>query len=252
MPPRVIVVPVPNQLPRWVALPAEKDTHLARVEDVIAANVAAMFPGSRVAATAAFRITRDADVVLQDDEQIEDLLRAMEEVVLSRRRREPVRLTISARPDPRLKKWLTEWLKLPEEQVYETDGPQEAAALWEIVNRRGMDELRSEDWPPQVPRDLVGADDLWEAIEDHDVLLFHPYESFDPVVKLVEQAAEDPRVLAVKQTLYRTSGDSPIVRALARPGTTARRSRCWWSSRPASTSGGTSTGPGGWRTRGST
>ncbi len=213
---RVIVVPVPNQLPRWVALPSEKDTHLARVEDVIAANVSAIFPGSEVAATATFRITRDADVVLQDDEQIEDLLRAMEEVVLSRRRREPVRLTISARPDPRLKKWLADWFRLPDGQIYEVDGPQEASALWEIVNRRGMEELRSEDWKPQVPRDLVGTGDLWEAVEDHDVLLFHPYESFDPVVKLVEQAAEDPRVLAVKQTLYRTSGDSPIVRALAR------------------------------------
>jgi polyphosphate kinase len=215
-PPRVVVVPVPNQLPRWVALPSEKDTHLACVEDVIAANVASLFPGSRVAATAAFRITRDADVVFQDDEQIEDLLRAMEEVVLSRRRRNPVRLTISARPDPRLKKWLADWLKLPDEQVYEVDGPQEASALMEIVNRRGLENLKIDDWPPQVPRDLLGTDDLWQAIEDHDVLLFHPYESFDPVVKLVEQAAEDPHVLAIKQTLYRTSGDSPIVRALAR------------------------------------
>ena len=80
----------------------------------------------------------------------------------------------------------------------------------------GFDDLKIDDWPPQVPRDLIGADDLWEAIQDHDVLLFHPYESFDPVVKLVEQAAEDPQVLAIKQTLYRTSGDSPIVRALAR------------------------------------
>ena len=81
-------MPVPSQLPRWVTLPSERRLHLARVEDVIAANLAAMFPGSEVAATAAFRITRDADVVLQDDEEIDDLLHAMEEVVLSRRRRD--------------------------------------------------------------------------------------------------------------------------------------------------------------------
>jgi polyphosphate kinase len=213
---RVVVVPVPIQLPRWVTLPSESETHLARLDDVIAANLGAMFPGSEVVATAAFRISRDADVVLQDDEEIEDLLHAMEEVVLSRRRRTPVRLTISARPDARLRNWLTDWLKLSDEEVYEVDGPLEASSLMELVNRRGFDDLKIDDWPPQVPRDLIGADDLWEAVQDHDVLLFHPYESFDPVVKLVEQAADDPRTLAIKQTLYRTSGDSPIIRALAR------------------------------------
>ncbi len=213
---RFVVVPVPSQLPRLVPLPAERDIHLARVEDVMAANLSAVFPGCEVEAAAAFRITRDADVVLHDDEEIEDLLHAMEEVVLSRRWRTAVRLTISARPDPRLRKWLADWLKLSDDEVYEIDGPQEASALMEIVNRRGFDELKIDDWPPQVPRDLIGADDLWEALQDHDVLLMHPYESFDPVVKLVEQAADDPQVLAIKQTLYRTSGDSPIVRALAR------------------------------------
>ena len=213
---RVVVVPVPSQLPRWVTLPSEGELHLARVDDVIAANLAEMFSGSDVAATAAFRVTRDADVVLQDDEEIDDLLHAMEEVVLSRRRRDPVRLTISAGCDPRLRKWLADWLKLHDEDVYEAGGPLEAAALWELVNRPGFDDLKIDDWPPQVPRDLIGADDLWQAAQDHDVLLVHPYESFEPVVKLVEQAADDPQVLAIKQTLYRTSGDSPLVRALAR------------------------------------
>ncbi len=215
---RIVVVPVPTQLPRWVTLPAESGTHLARLEDVIAANLDAMYSDSRVLATAAFRISRDADVVLQDDEEIDDLLHAMEEVVLSRRRRTPVRLTISARPDPRVRTWLADWLKLRDEEIYEYDGdvPQEASALMELAARRGFDDLRIDDWPPQTPRDLIGAEDLWQAIQDHDVLLFHPYESFDPVVKLVEQAADDPQVLAIKQTLYRTSGDSPIIRALAR------------------------------------
>jgi polyphosphate kinase len=198
-----------------VAIPADKYVCLARVEDVIAANLPALFANRDIQATAAFRITRDADVELDDDE-VADLLHAMEEVVLARRRRTPVRLTLSANPAPRIKAWLTDWLRLRDEDVYEIDGPHEAAALMEIVGRQGFDHLRIDDWPPQVPRDLLDADDLWEAIQSHDVLLFHPYESFDPVVKLVEQAADDPAVLAVKQTLYRTSGDSPIIRALAR------------------------------------
>ncbi|MGB7734398.1 MAG: polyphosphate kinase 1 [Thermoguttaceae bacterium] len=213
---RIVIVPVPSQLPRWVTLPSESETRVTRVEDVIAANLGAMFPDDEVAATAAFRISRDADVVLKDDEEIDDLLHAMEEVVLSRRWRAAVRLTISARPDARLRKWLADWLKLGDESVYEVDAPLESSALMELANRRGFDNLRIDDWPPQVPRDLIGTEDLWQAVQDHDVLLYHPYESFDPVVKLVEQAADDPQTLAIKQTLYRTSGDSPIIRALAR------------------------------------
>jgi polyphosphate kinase len=213
---RRVVVPVPSQLPRWVKLPSESGTYLARVDDVIAANLGALFPGSEVAATAAFRIVRDADVVLQDDEEIDDLLHAMEEVVLSRRRRSPVRLSVSSRPDPRLRSWLTDWLKLDDQAVYEVDGPLEASALMELTTRPGFDDLKLDDWPPQVPRDLIAADSLWQAVQDHDVLLFHPYESFDPVVSLIEQAADDPQTLAIKQTLYRTSRDSPIIRALTR------------------------------------
>jgi polyphosphate kinase len=213
---RVVVVPVPSQVSRLISLPAEKDTHLAQVEDAIIANLTALYPSCEVAAAVAFRITRDADVVLQDDEETDDLLHAMEQVVLSRRRRNAVRLTISANPDPRLLDWLTEWLHLTAEEVYEVDGPQEASTLMDIVNRRGFDDLKIDDWPPQPPRDLIGTDDLWQAVQDHDVLLMHPYEDFETVVKLAEQAAEDPQVLAIKQTLYRTSGDSPIVRALAR------------------------------------
>jgi len=212
----LVVVPVPARLPRWIELPAENEVHLVRVEDVIAAHIAELYPGREAAADAAFRITRDADIVLQDDEEVEKLLEAMEEAVLSRRRRAPVRLTLSARPDARLRQWLTQWLGLRDEEVYEVDGPQEASALLEIVNRPGFDALKNAEWPPQPPRDLLGADDLWEAVETRDVLLFHPYESFDPVVELIERAAEDADVAAIKQTLYRTSGDSPIVRALAR------------------------------------
>jgi len=92
----------------------------------------------------------------------------------------------------------------------------DTTALWEIAGRREFESLAHPDWPPREPRDLIGSENIWQAVQDHDVMLFHPYESFAPVVRLVEEAAHDPQVLAIKQTLYRTSGDSPIVKALGR------------------------------------
>lgn len=212
---RIVVVPVPSQFPRFVTMPAEGHLQLARLEDVIAENVSAVFPGSGVLAAAVFRITRDADVAVHDDDA-SDLLQAVEEAVLAQRRRAAVRLELSAGPDQRIKRWLTNWLGLRREDVYEIEGMLDATALMELVARPGFGALRAPDWPPQPPRDLIGADDLWAALLDHDVMLFHPYESFEPVVQLLSQAAEDPQVLAIKQTLYRTSGDSPIIRALER------------------------------------
>ena len=214
---KIAVVPVPTQFSRFVAVPSEgqEGLRLARLEDVIAANVGALFPGCQVLATVTFRITRDADVAIQDDDA-SDLLNVVQEAVLARRRRAAVRLEISADPDPRLKGWLKEWLDLRPEEIYEIDGMLDATGLWAIANRPRYDNLKIPDWPPQPPRDLVGVEDLWQVLQERDVLLFHPYESFDPVVQLIENAADDPRVLAIKQTLYRTSGDSPIVDALAR------------------------------------
>ena len=211
---RIVVVPVPTQSPRFAIMPADEGLHLALLEDVIAENLADVFPGCEVLATAVFRITRDADVAVQDDDA-GDLLQAIEQAVLARRRRAAVRLELSAGSDPRIESWLADWLGIQPDQVYETQGMLGAAALMELVNRRGFEALKAADWPPQPPQDLVGADDLWAALQDHDVLLFHPYESFEPVVQLLQQAAEDPQVLAIKQTLYRTSGDSPIIAALA-------------------------------------
>jgi polyphosphate kinase len=213
---KIVLVPVPSQFPRFLTMPSEEGVQLARLEDVIAAHLDALFPGREVLATAVFRITRDADVSVQDDEG--DLLQTVQEAVCDRRRRAAVRLGISAAPDPRIRKWLGDWLRLREDQLYEIEGMLDATALWEIVERPGFEGLKDDDWPPQTPRDLIGADDLWQAVKDHDVLLVHPYESFEPVVQLLEQAAKDPQVLAIKQTLYRTSGNSPIVRALQQAG----------------------------------
>ena len=211
---RIAVTPVPQQISRWVRLPGD-DIRLARVEDVIAANTGLLFPGAQIEAAALFRITRDADVSIERDET-DDLLEAVEQAVLTRQRRPPVRLQVSPAADPRIRAWLDGLVKLQPEEVYEMDSTLDAAGLMELANWPGFEDLKNVDWPPQPPRDLVGSDDLFEALADRDVLLFHPYETFEPVVRLLEQAADDPNVLAIKQTLYRTSGNSPVVRALGR------------------------------------
>jgi len=215
--PRIVAVPVPGALGRFISLPAEEGRCLVCLEDVIAENIGMLFTDCDVLTTSVFRITRDADVAIQDDEA-GDLLEAVEQAVRERRRRATVRLEISARPDPELKKWLVDWLDIAPEDIYEIDGMLDAAALMGVATGPGFDELKIPAWPAQAPDGLAGEDDLYEAITARDILLVHPYDSFEPVVRLVETAARDPSVLAIKQTLYRTSGDSPIIRALETAG----------------------------------
>ncbi len=210
---RVMVIPVPGQFARFIAVPGDEGLHLARLEDVIADNVGRLYPGRDVLATAVFRITRDADIAIQDDDA-SDLLQTVEEAVLARRRRSVVRLEVSAKPDSRIKQWFKQSLQVRSEDIYEIEGMLDASSLMELANRPGFETHKVPEWTPQPPRDLLDVDDLWQTLQERDVLLFHPYESFDPVIQMVQLAAEDPAVLAIKQTLYRTSGDSPIVGAL--------------------------------------
>ncbi|MGQ9504576.1 MAG: polyphosphate kinase 1 [Thermogutta sp.] len=214
---KLAVVPVPQKTPRFVPLSGQQERRFALVEDIIGAFVGELFHGYRVAQTVPFRITRDADVSIQDDDA-SDLLSAVEEAVLARRRRAAVRLEIRSPADQRLHDFLVDLLQVEEQDIYAADGFLGTNSLYEITNLVGFDHLREADWPPQPPQDLLGWDDLWTAVADHDILLFHPYESFSPVIDFLKQAATDSNVLAIKQTLYRTSGDSPIVEALEHAG----------------------------------
>lgn len=212
---KLVVIPVPGSLPRFVNVPAEKGVYVAPLEEIIIDNARAMFGGCRIGEAAVFRITRDADVSIQEDEAA-DLLSTVQDAVHARRHRGVVRLEISAGPDPRIQQWLTSTLRLLRHDVYEIDGLLDARALMQLIDIPPVQDLCAGEWPPQEPADLIGAEELWPAIQERDVMLFHPYERFDPVVELVQTAAEDPAVLAIKQTLYRTSGQSPVVGALAR------------------------------------
>lgn len=210
---RIAVVPIPLRQESFVALPGDKPRRFVLIDDVLLEFGAKLFRGFKVQAACMFRVTRDADVSIQDDDA-SDLLSTVESAVLARRRRDPLRMEVTPNADPAIVEALLKTLSLDREDVYDESEIVGAGCLWELAGLRGFDHLRAADWPPQPPRDLLGWDNIWQAVQHHDVLLFHPYESFDPIVELVRDAAEDPDVLVIKQTLYRTSGDSPIVEAL--------------------------------------
>ncbi len=206
-------VKVPASLPRFMPIDAPAgEAHFVLIEDVIAHNLDALFPGMRIRASYCFRVTRDADLDLQEDEA-DDLLLAIESELRKRRFGEPVRLEVEARMPASVREMLLEALELGEVDLYEIDGP---LATSDLMTLSAIDrpELRDEPFTPAIPKRLVHATDMFSVIREGDLLLHHPYDSFDPVVQFVSQAANDPQVLAIKQTLYRTSGTSPVVAAL--------------------------------------
>ena len=207
-------VKVPGSLPRLVPIESAPDGQrwFVLLEDLIANNLESLFPGMRIRDSYAFRVTRDAEIELQEDEA-DDLLRAIESELRRRRFGEPVRLEVEAGMPAALRDKLRAALELDETDVYEADGMMGTADLWTLVNI-DKPELHDPPFTPSIPRRLIGQTDLFAVIREGDLVLHHPYESFDPVVQFVRQAANDPDVLAIKQTLYRTSGNSPVVGAL--------------------------------------
>jgi polyphosphate kinase len=210
---QVIVIPVPQSLPRLVRITGAGGVHLALLEDIIADNAELLCPAGHLTNITCFRITRDADISIQEDEA-SDLLESIEKAVVERRRRSPVRLEIYHDADSFQKKWLLTSLGLSTEDLYEITSVMDATMLYNLAVTGPLANLKFPDWPPQKPIDLLDSEDLWQTIRERDVMLFHPYESFEPVVELIRSAAEDPNVIAIKQTLYRTSGDSPIIKSL--------------------------------------
>jgi polyphosphate kinase len=207
-------VKVPGSLPRFVPIESapQGQRWFVTLDDLIAHNLEALFPGMRIIASFAFRVTRDAEIELQEDEA-DDLLRAIESELRRRRFGEPVRLEVEAGMPHGLREKLRVALELDADDCYEIEGMLGTSDLQAIA---AIDEPDLHDPPftPSIPKRLVAQTDMFAAIREGDLLLHHPYESFDPVVHFVRQAANDPDVLAIKQTLYRTSGNSPIVAAL--------------------------------------
>ncbi len=206
------LLPVPAQIDRFVPLPSDSGQRFLPLEELLLVQIARLFPGYQIKGHCAFKVLRDSDLEVEDE--AEDLVREFEVALKRRRRGEVVRLKMSAGAPSALKTLIMSELHVTEDTVIEVDGLIGIADLGELVLDNRPDLL----WPPfspRVPERVQDHDgDMFAAIRQKDMLLHHPYETFDMVVRFLKQAARDPNVVAIKQTLYRTSKKSPIVEAL--------------------------------------
>lgn len=207
------VMQVPSVLPRFIELPAKGERDFILLENIIISRLDELFELFKIKAYCPFRITRDSD--LDIDEDTDDLLSEIEKSIKQRRRGKPIRLEITDKCDKSLRNFLIEMLEIDDSEIYECHGPLDLTFLSKFAKITGSDKLSFKPIKPvNPPPDFYGYDDIFEAIRVKDRFVHHPYDSFDCVVDFVRSAARDEKVLAIKQTLYRVSGNSPIVAAL--------------------------------------
>lgn len=209
-------VQVPSVLPRVVTIPTDGDncTTVILLEQIIEKNIQKLFLNYRVLCQAPFRVMRNADLSIDEDEAA-DLLIEIEKQLKKRQWGEAIRLEVEDNIDKRLLKTLRKEFDLSEDAIFKINGPLDLTFLMKVYDIEGFDHLKEPKYIPQQPKMLDASRDLFEQIREHDILLHHPYETFDPVVNFVKKAASDPNVLAIKQTLYRVSSHSPIIASLA-------------------------------------
>ena len=209
-------VQVPAVLPRIIRLPADKDGNVQVIllEQIIERNISELFLSYDVICAHPYRIMRNADLTIEEDEA-EDLLKEIQKQIKKRQWGEAIRLEVEDGMEAELLKILKKELHIKNDDIYKIGGPLDLTFLMKMYGMEGFDNLRApKHVPAAVPR-LHGDYNIFDEIAQGDILLHHPYQSFDPVVKLIQKAAVDPQVLAIKQTLYRVSGNSPIIAALA-------------------------------------
>ncbi|WP_127901559.1 RNA degradosome polyphosphate kinase [Solirhodobacter olei] len=207
------LLPIPAQVPRFIALPAAPGEHrFLPLEELLLLHLSSLFPGYRDNGHCSFRVLRDSDIEVEDE--AEDLVREFEVALKRRRRGEVIRMTITSSAPDDLRRLVMDELGVTPDEVIEIRGLIGVADVKELV----LDARRDLQWPaftPRVPERVQDHEgDMFAAIRQKDMLLHHPYETFDMVIRFLDQAARDPNVLAIKQTLYRTSNESPIVSAL--------------------------------------
>ncbi|MDR0993358.1 MAG: polyphosphate kinase 1 [Verrucomicrobiota bacterium] len=215
MPVRHAFVAVPQSLARFLTVPEESGFSYVLLEDVLGVYIDRLFPGVAVLESTAFRITRNADMSVRED-LAGDLLAQMREVLTERAESDCVRLEIEKRASREALAFLQETFEVEPQDIYAAAGPLALSSFFRLANLAGYDALKIKPWTPQPVPEAPVAESMFEVLKRGNLLLFHPYESYDPVVRLLQEAAEDPNVLAIKQVLYRVSDNSPIVNALMR------------------------------------
>ncbi|MCD2491705.1 RNA degradosome polyphosphate kinase [Lacrimispora sp. NSJ-141] len=209
-------VQVPAVLPRIIELPGKDGVrNVILLEEIIERNMSRLFLNYDIVCAHPYRIMRNADLPI-DEEEAEDLLKEIERQLKRRQWGEVIRLEVEESIDKRLLKILKKEFVIRDEDIFTINGPLDLTFLMKLYGIKGFDHLRQKSWVPQAVPELANEDDIFTNIKKGNIFLHHPYESFDPVVDFVRRAASDPQVLAIKQTLYRVSGNSPIVAALAK------------------------------------
>ncbi len=213
--PEFATVQVPAVLPRIISIPGqEQETALILLEEVIERNIHKLFLNYDIICAHPFRIMRNADLTIEEDEAA-DLLKEIEKQLKKRQWGEAIRLEVADDIDKRLLKILRHELSIKEEDIYKINGPLDLTFLMKMYGLPGFAHLKNIPYTPQPVPNLQVDRDIFEQIREGDKLLHHPYQTFQPIVEFIRQAAKDPDVLAIKQTLYRVSGNSPIIAALA-------------------------------------
>lgn len=219
--PKIAILPIPSVLSRIVEIPADdkdsKERYFMYLEDIITHYCKAFFVGYDIVKSMTFRVTRDADLEI-DEEEAKDLLQEMEESLRRRRRGEVVRLEVAGDGDDELLQFILDSLQLEMTDAYRVNGPLDLCMYFGFCDLPGYDHLRFAPFEPCKPAEMVGHEEesIFDVIRQHDIFVHHPFETFQVVEDFVAQAANDPDVLAIKQTLYRVSGNSPIISSLVK------------------------------------
>ncbi len=212
-------VQVPDVLPRILEIPGDEDSDIRKVillEQIITRNMHKLFLNYDVLTCSAYRVGRNADLSIDEDEA-EDLLKEIEKQIKRRQWGQAIRLETAAGIDKKLLSRIASELDVEDNEIYNIEGPIDLTFLMKMYKLEGFDDLKEHSYnPPQVVPEFDGGENIFDVISRGDVLMHHPYQTFENVVKFVETAAVDPDVLAIKQTLYRVSGNSPIIAALAK------------------------------------